>query len=161
MALVKYYIDADGRYLGGYPEGFQPENATEVAAPPPDFRMVRLDGLWKFSVETLAKQNEFHRANFETGGLTISEGVMISTSGSAQRKIHGAIEGLKLAPVGEKVDFAVTPTSSIQMDLAMMQEVFGAVFGHVQSAYSKQVEVYARIETGEITTFEQLELAWQ
>lgn len=49
--MTRYFVDADGVYLGGFevPEGHEPNwpaDAIEVQAPPPDGRMRWVGGTW-------------------------------------------------------------------------------------------------------------------
>lgn len=37
---MKYFVDENGRYLGGFDGPSTPQNSTEIDAPPPDGRMV-------------------------------------------------------------------------------------------------------------------------
>jgi hypothetical protein len=44
--MTKFYVDADGRYLGGYEGAEPPAGAIEVPAPPADARQVWGGGAW-------------------------------------------------------------------------------------------------------------------
>lgn len=44
--MTKYYVDADGKYLGGFDDATPPENAIEVPEPPDDARQIWNGSAW-------------------------------------------------------------------------------------------------------------------
>lgn len=125
-----------------------------------DDRLILVGTEWVATMENLLVENEKQREAFEVGGMVLSSGLQISTSDKAQAKIHGAVTTLQDEPEGTTVNFIANRSQDIPMALPEIKAVFKEVVGHVQSGLAKQGELIAKIQSGEITTFKQLEAEW-
>jgi len=160
---TKYYVDANGAYLGGFvsltrgDEVFQPavpEGAIEVEAPPADGRMVWTGSAWTRPKFMLAEYAAGKRRALVNGAATINVGER-SIPTWLDPESRGAVTGLVVASTlvegltapwkGADGDFYTLTTAEITaLALGMM--------GFVQAAFATEAAVIAAIDAETITT---------
>jgi hypothetical protein len=120
----------------------EPAPPPEPASPPP---------LTKDELLLVAAGRRWAK---ETGGLTLN-GIEVSTDDTAQRKIS---ELRRRAEAGEiPLPFGFKAVRGwVDMDLATIQTVDRAIAAHVQSCYAQERSVAQQIESGALTTFQQV-----
>lgn len=108
------------------------------------------------SIAELKEYASARKRSAETGGMTIS-GMSIATDRESQGMISGAYLAVQRDP--QRIIQWKTESGFVPIDAATMTAIADAVANHVQDFFAKEAEVCTLIDSGEITTFEQIEAA--
>lgn len=153
---MKYYVDIEGRYLGGW-DANPPAGAIEVPVAPTDARQVwSFDlGQWQgtpVTAETIAAR----RYKAEVGGITLA-GLQVNTDDRSKLLIQGAALESTLDP-GYTMQWK-TPGGFVELGGAEVLQVARAVRAHVQACFDREAELLQALADGVLTN-EMLDEGW-
>lgn len=153
---TRYYVDADGAYIGAFDGADPPEGAVEVATAPQDARQVwNADaGAWNEVPIDLTAYAAAKRFTVETGGITVN-GETIDTSRDSQSMITGAYTYSQAHP-SETIKFKAV-SGWVSLDAATMSAIATAVGAHVQACFAAEANVAAAIAAGTIATIAEID----
>ncbi len=145
---MKYYVDQEGKYLGGWDQN-PPQGAVEVPYPPPDARQGWTGEDWgavAATPETIAAR----RYQAETGGIVVSD-MPVKTDRESQALFTGAALAAKIAAdAGESYSVNwKTGAGFVTLDGATILAVAQAVRAHVQACFDVEAVKLAALTAGE------------
>jgi len=154
---AKYYVDANGKYLGAFGDGAKaPPGAIERNAPPRDGRQIwdTNASAWRDSSELLLDYASNLRLEKEIGGVEIG-GMVVATDDRSKALINGAFNMVTTDP-SIVLKFKVA-SGFVDLDAAAVTAIAMAVGAHVQSCFAKEAEAHEAIDNGTITSKEQID----
>lgn len=151
---MKYYVDEDGVYLGGYDDAAQaPQDSTEVSNPPDDARQVWVGDTWTYTKAHLKALLAEYRYNKEVGGITL-EGLPVPTDDRAKTLIAGKYSKV-IAENSPETEFTIKVAGQFMtITYQDLIDIFHAVNAHVQKCFDCEAAVYALIEDETVTSKE-------
>ena len=182
---TKYYVNADGEYLGGFapappytvrtpqdpidgedqpdlvetitPEVVPPAGGIEVAEAPPHGAMIWNGSAWTYPEAMLIDHLAEARWQHEVGGIT-HDGMEISTDRESQGKILAA----RVAAVGDNT-YSLTWKAEnwfFTLDAAAIIAMSNAVGEHVRKAFVAEGQTLVKINDGTLTTPAEVDTAF-
>lgn len=158
--VTKYYVNANGDYLGGFSEGNPsiPQGAIEVPTCPKHGRDKWINGAWNESVR-LKEELAAYRWEKEVGGITYG-GLPIRTDDRSKLLIEGAYaKALDEANPSAQKNFK-GENGFVTVDNATIISVALAVADHVQKCFDAEATVSGQIDNGDHTTIQQVKDAF-
>jgi hypothetical protein len=182
---TKYYVNADGEYLGGFapappyqtrtpqpdvdgepqpdlvetitPEVVPPAGGIEVPEPPADGRMIWNGSAWTYPASMLLDHLAGIRWAREVAGIT-HDSMEISTDRESQGKILAA----RVAAVGDNTYSLVWKAGNgfFTLDAAAIIAMSDAVGEHVRKAFVAEGQTTVSINDGTLTTPAEVETAF-
>lgn len=143
---MKYFVDEEGRYLGGWDAGY-PAGAIEVPFPPADARQVWSGAAWgpvPFTPERIASR----RYEAEIAGITLNE-LQINTDDRSKLLINGAALEATIDPAYSMP--WKTPTGFVDLTGEQVIAIARAVRAHVQACFDREAELLVALEAGTLT----------
>lgn len=150
MSQMKYYVDAEGEYLGGW-DANPPAGAIEVPTAPEDARQIWDGEVWGWPQPMLeeaiaAKLAELddYRWQMEISGVEFA-GATIRTDANSQQKITAVYAMAKLDPAYSVPVWEVVPGVFMPLDNATIVAMGEAVRDHVQATFNRKAELHGQI----------------
>jgi hypothetical protein len=112
-----------------------------------------------YSKEQLKAYSDDKRWQKEQGGITATAGFPIRTNDRAQAKITGLYAASKEAP-GVVTPYHAADGSIQQLDAAGMYALNSDLLTHINNCFEVSADVHGEIDTGTITTLEQIDAAF-
>lgn len=155
---TKYFVDADGKYIGAFTGVEPPDGAVEVPVAPSDARQMWNNEAWGDIVQDidLTAYAAAKRFEIETGGITVA-GQSIDTSRESQSMITGAYTFSQAHPT-EIVKFKAV-SGWVSLDAPTLAAIATAVGEHVQKCFKIEEALDEAIASGAITTTSQIDAA--
>ena len=144
---MKFYVDEQGRYLGGW-DANPPAGAIEVPYPPADARQPWLGDRWGAVPVEWPQAIAARRYQAEVGGITLN-GLQIDTDDRSKLLINGAALEVTIDPA-----YAMqwkTPTGFVDLTGEQVIGIARAVRAHVQACFDREAELLAAVADGSIT----------
>ena len=159
--MQKHWAKQDGTFIGTF-LGARPDDpqAIEVPSPPKRDGQKWNGTQWVDTTQSLLEYNKRKRKEAEAKGTHLQDGTPLQTSNKDQAKVTAAIKYLESSTKFSTVDFAIDESNFITVDLPTLVAIGTAIGDYVQSLFTKQASVVTKIQSGAITTREQIDAEW-
>lgn len=151
---MKYFVDSQGRYLGGW-DANPPAGAIEVPFPPADARQIWTGAGWGAPAIT-PERIAARRYEAEIAGITLN-GLQINTEDRSKLLINGAALEATIDPAYTMQ--WKTPTGFVDLTGEQVIGIARAVRAHVQACFDREAELLAALDDGTLTDA-MLEQGW-
>lgn len=151
---MRYFVDEEGRYLGGW-DANPPAGAIEVPSAPSDARQLWNGNIWS-GIPVSAEAVAARRYAAEIAGITIN-GLQINTDDRSKLLINGAALEATIDPAYTMQ--WKTSAGFVELTAAQVIGIARAVRAHVQACFDREAELLAALEDGTLTDA-MLEQGW-
>lgn len=99
------------------------------------------------------------RYNFEVGGIVSQSFGPLLTDRATQSMLARTIQSIDLGIIAAPINFKA-PSGFVQLDRAALVAISTEVAAHVQTAFGKEAQLLAGVDSGSITTTTQIDAAF-